>query len=98
MNKQNVVELKNGSKEAESLVQATIFTLKSLKERNPIALYELVQIARNKDHIVFGNLDEELKRLNLIDHNGTMHSSIRNIILSAFKGDDFEMVFVSPIA
>jgi len=92
------VELKNGAEEAEALVTVTIGSLHHLIETNPIAFYELVQKARDKDHkIIWGNVSSVLKSLALLSENGAMHDSIRNIVLSAAEGDGLDMALVSPI-
>jgi hypothetical protein len=41
-------------------------SLRSLAEKNPIALYELVEKARNPKHQFFGNTEEVLKQYALV--------------------------------
>lgn len=91
------VKLKNGSEEAKSLVNVTMLSLQSLIKDQPIAFYELVEKARNKDHRLFGKTGEVLEDLSLIQSNHALHGSIKNIVLSAAKGEGLELSLQSPI-
>ncbi len=89
--------LKNGSEEFKPLVQVTMASLSKLAETNPIAFYELVMKCRDQGHELFGNAGEVLKSLALIeDARGSVHDSIRNVVLSAVEGDGFDMTLGSP--
>jgi hypothetical protein len=105
------VRLKNGSEEHAGLVRMTMVSLASLMEREPIAFYELVELARNPAHALFGNTGEKLADLALLSlpdrNNGrpgallappSMHSSIRAVILSAVEGEGLDMVLGNPEA
>ena len=81
-----MIKLRNGTEEVKSLVWVVYHTLESLFFDDPMAFYELVQLARNPQHKLWGNTAELLKNLNFIKEDGTMHDSIRNIILSASEG------------
>ncbi|MBD3330043.1 hypothetical protein GF354_00765 [Candidatus Peregrinibacteria bacterium] len=91
--------LKNGSEEFKPLVQMTMASLSKLAETNPIAFYELVMKCREQGHELFGNTGEVLQSLALIqDERGTVHDSIRNVVLSAVEGDGLDMTLRSPFA
>lgn len=60
--------------------------------------YELVMKCRDKNHQLFGNTGERLKKLRLIEEDGSIHGSIRNIVLSSAEGEGLEMTFKSPVA
>ena len=92
-----LIKLKNGMQEAKPLVAIIGLHVKRLIEKNPIALYELVMKCRNRDHQFFGNAPDILKDLNLLESDNSVHSSIRNIILSLATGDGLDMKFVNPV-
>ncbi len=93
------VLLKNGAREPKHLVAATRLMLGNLLRKYPVALYELVQVARNPEHEPFGSMGNTLKDEGALEPAGTMHGSIRNIVLSAIEGEEFEeMKLESPLA
>ena len=92
-----IVTLKNGAEEPKPLVLATMVSLENLVQTNPIVAYELVEVCKNPDHELFGNAGEILTKLALIE-NGYVHDSIRNIVLSAFEGEGFEMRLTFPVS
>jgi hypothetical protein len=96
MSEMKTVILKNGAEEAEPLVNVTMMSLRKLMEEQPIAFYEFVELCKDSKHQLFGNASEVLNRLGLI-HGGAVHDSIRNIVLSATKGDGFEMELINPV-
>lgn len=89
------VKLRNGAEEVKPAVQAVMMSLRSL---DPIAQYELVMKARDRDHELFGHSGEKLKALKLIEPNGRMHDTVRNVVLSAAEGDGLNMTIGSPVA
>lgn len=91
------VILKNGTEEVATLVALTTSILLSLLEERPLILYDLVMKCRDRDYQFFGNNEEHLKSLKLIDRDGSIHGSIRNIVLSAAKGDGLDLIIKSPI-
>jgi hypothetical protein len=52
---------------------------------------------RDQKHQFFGKSGEDLKALSLVQNDGSIHESVRNIVLSAAKGDGLAMKFQSPI-
>jgi hypothetical protein len=93
------VTLKNGSTEALPLVQTAIMSITSLWDSDPIAAFELVEVARNPEHRPFGITGKKLKNLGLLEsENGGMHQSLRNIILSAAQGEGLKLWLVDPRA
>lgn len=89
------VTLKNGATEFKPLVAATMLSLGKLLQDNPIAFYELTMKARDSKHEFFGNVGSELKLLALIQENGNLHDSIRNIVLSVVEGEGAMMRLTS---
>jgi hypothetical protein len=100
-------ELRNGSSELETFVRMTIISLRSLLEdKNPetaagsaIAFYELVQKCEDPSHEIFADVTKDLlKRSALLDDAGNVHGSVRNIVLSAKRGEGLEIYLGSPYA
>ena len=92
-----IVKLKNGSEAPDFVVTAHMASLRSLFDIQPIAFYELVMVARDPAHQPCGNSGQILRSLHLIDPNGGMHDTTKDIILSAVDGDEVEMRLVSPV-
>jgi len=91
------LRLKNGAEEAEQLVVVTMMSLRHLMEERPLALYDLVMKCRDRSYQFFGDNENILLNLGLVEANGDIHGSIKNIILSAVRGDGLDMVLGSPI-
>ncbi len=90
------VVLKNKTTEAKPLVLITMHILNELvKEGKGIVVYELTELAKDRDHKMWGNTSESAKPL--LDPTGQMHDSIRNIILNAIEGEELNLKIVSPI-
>ena len=88
------VRLKNGSEELKVLVNLTMFSLRSLLQNNPTDFYDLVMVCRNKNYGVTNQA--LLNRLGLMQGN-LVHTSIKNVVLSAVIGDGLNMTLTSPI-
>ena len=92
------VTLKNGTEEVTVLVALTMKRLKELFSEYPAAFYELTMKCRDNQHTLWGNAAEILKDYQLIEPNGSIHGSTRNIVLSAVEGDKMqEMYLRSPL-
>ena len=91
-----VLVLKNGAEEPEELVIATWESLANLHESDPTAFYELVMKCRDENHRFCGNAAQPLRELRLLQEDGAIHDSIRNIVLSATEGNGLGMKLVSP--
>ena len=92
------IRLKNGSEEAKVLVTVTSINVNNLLKTNPIAFFELVSLCRDPQHKPFGNTSQILADLSLMEPGGTVHQSIRNIVLSGSQGEGLDMVWTSPVA
>lgn len=97
-----MIKLKNGTEEAAPLVMVTNALLKNLWNSGIGGLTtvsDLVQICRrDPKYSKFGENEEVLKQLKLLQPDGQPHNSIRNIVLSSFTGEGLNLEFVSPIA
>ena len=90
------VVLKNNQTELKVIVKTTMITLDRLINENPIAAYELVQMCKERDHKPFGNTGSILEGYGLLT-SGEIHNTIRNIVLSAFDGEGFDMYLTNPV-
>src|SRR3990167_5007413 len=86
-NQIKMVKLKNGSEVAQSIVVATMMSLEALINSNRIAFYELVEKCRDSKHEMFGNTKEVVAKWALICSDGSVHSCIKDVVLSAVEGD-----------
>lgn len=91
------VLLQNGNTEAKGLVAIVMLTLRKMMQEKPIVLYELVMLCRDRDHTLWGQTGTELMDYDLVQRDGTVHSSIRNIVLSGTEGDGLELSIKNPI-
>lgn len=91
------IELKNGTTEAEGLVSVTMMSLSHLIQENAMGFYELVMKCRDRDHQFWGDIAKDLKNLGLVESDGRVHGSIRNIVLSAVIGEGMGMTLGSPL-
>lgn len=91
------VTLRNGSEEFAPLIQGLSMAVAGLTEREPLAFYEAVMVARNPKHEPFGGLGKVLRDMAWISQDGTMRDSIRNYLLSSAEGEGLEMVQVNPV-
>jgi hypothetical protein len=99
------IKLKNGSFEPMPLVVATMVSLDNLLKNHVTAFYDLVMICRSADrphplnrYKPFGNNGKVLRDLALLHEDGSVQTSIRNIVLSAVTGDGLDMVLGTPKA
>ncbi|MFM9889074.1 MAG: hypothetical protein ACKVOE_00300 [Rickettsiales bacterium] len=94
-----VAKLKNGSEEAQSLVQVVMMSLATLWDQGlpgVLAVYDLRAIINDRSYK--SHYLEKLQSLALVGPDGSVHESIRNIVLSAVEGDGLEMKLGSPLA
>ncbi len=89
--------LRCGATEATALVSTTMMSLKLLLETEPIAFFELVEIAKDRTHQPFGNTGRVLRDVMLLDARNGMHSSIRHVVLSAVHGEGFNLTLGNPV-
>jgi len=93
------VKLLNGSEEADVLVTVVMMSLKSLWNEGlagVLAVYDLHQLCQNPNYSAM--YIKHLNSLNLVSDDGSVHDSIRNVVMSAVQGEGLEMTLRSPIA
>ncbi len=91
------VTLRTGVESHGGLVTVTMLALKALMEANPIALYEFVELCRDRNHRLFGNTADILSGRNLIEGDGQPHDATREIVLAAAEGDGMDLTLQSPL-
>ena len=89
------IRLRNGNDEAAPLVAATMMTLRHLIDADVIAFYELTMLCRDPKHAVFGNVGAKLIAAGLLDERGVPHQSVRNVVLSAVKGEGLGLTLMA---
>ena len=90
--------LRTGAEVPDSLTPVVMLSLKKLAADDPIALFELVELARDPSHKLFGNTGSTLKELALVDGRGKLHGLTRDVILAAAAGGMFVLHLRSPYA
>jgi hypothetical protein len=90
-----LTKLKNGSQELDTMVIVTMRSLQHLAKNDPITLYELVEKCKDKDHVIWGDCESNIKALGLMTRVG-VHESIKNITLSAVIGTGLDITLCSP--
>lgn len=101
MSELEVLKLKNGTEEVKPLVALVYHRLTQLiddPKGGAIVWYELVMKCRDKNHEFFGNTGDKLKDFQLVEPDGSVNGSIRNVVLSSAEGDGLDMSLVNPIA
>ena len=91
------VKLKNGAIEAKGLVNVMMVALRNLLQEDPVTFYELVMKCRDRNHQFWSDCGDKLQDLHLVEQDGRVHRSIRNIVLSAVEGEMLEMTLGSPL-
>lgn len=92
-----MLKLKNGAEEAEPLVLTTMMILRKLLADKPMVFFDLVLKCRNSSYTMGGSAAAQLQEAALIDHDESIHSSIKNIVLSAAVGSGLAMTIENPV-
>lgn len=92
----NTVTLKNGAQEIEATVNVVMLNLRALFETETFAFCDLVEKVRDSSFTIPDASAKTLSDYSIVQ-DGLMHSSVRNIVLSAVEGEGIEMRLVSPI-
>lgn len=92
-----VVKLRNGSEEFGPAVYTTVLVLKKLSQNAPAYLFELVCKCRDQDYQFSGDAETRLKALAIVESDGSITNTVKNVVLSAVEGDGFKMKFVNPV-
>ncbi len=93
--------LRNGSEELKPAVQAIMMTLNNLWESGlpgMLAVCDLREIALGKSIPVSADTIQRLQDSKLLEPNGQIHQTVRNIVVSACEGEGGHMTLSSPLA
>jgi hypothetical protein len=82
MSEIETVRLKNGAEEAKALVVTIQMAIQGLLRKQPIAFYDMVLLCRDETYKPFGINGQVLADAGLLQQDGSVHGSIKNIILS----------------
>lgn len=97
----NIIKLRNGTEEAEPLVKSVMMHLTSLWDSGlpgVLMLYDLREICEGRGNNVAKDTIRSLKERKLVEDDGRVHASIRNVVLSALEGQGLDTTLVSPLA
>ena len=90
------VTLSNGAIENLGVVRATLLSLRMM-QKDPMTFYDAVTLARDPSYKIFQKPKQTMEEYGFINTMGTMHDSIRNIIICAVKGDDIFDMEILPM-
>ncbi len=96
-----MVRLNNGTQMAKPLVMSVMMSINGLEQQGlsgMLAVYELVEVCKDKDYKPSPDNMKKLQDLRLLEKSGKPHDSIRNVVLSAVQGEGIDMTIGSPVA
>ncbi len=96
-----MIKLKNGTKEPNSVVIATLEKLASIvgaKRACPWAVFDLLSVCRDKGYKPRAVCIDFLNQAGLMDTDGNVSESMRNVILSSFEVAGQNIKAVYPMA
>ena len=97
----SLVKLKNGSSEPGASVGTSMLTLKDLWGSGIdgiCAVSDLYERCRNPSHSIAAGELKTLKTVGLVKEDGSVHATIRNVVLSAISGDGADLELGEPAA
>ena len=97
----SIVTLRNGAQESDATVSGVCLLLNALIEREPdghTVIFDLREACENRGDFVDERSRAILKKLHLVDADGRVPRSIKNIVLSSVDGDRLDIHLVSPVA
>jgi hypothetical protein len=94
------VTLRNGSQEADVLVNVTMVSLRGMMKdiQGITALYDLHQICLGTNYQASEQNLQYLVDRSLLQADKRPHQSVKNIVLSAIEGKGLGIHLVSPLA
>lgn len=92
------ITLKNGAEEVKPFVAVTIMALNRLFDEQPLALYDLLELAKDPGYPVFEASRKRLREDMLLSGDGKLDDSTRNVVLSAVSFDSDKIKISSPAA
>lgn len=92
----DTVTLRTGVETPKPLVATMHMVCSNMMDKNPIAMFEAVSLARDSSHRLFGNSGEVLRDAAILDCSGGMCTSVREILCAIFEGEMLEMRLLGP--
>lgn len=92
-----MITLRTGKREAFSLVAATVSSLEYLFNNDLTVAHELVWLACDPGYKLSAQAEGMLRAFYLLQEDGTLHSSIRNIVLAATEGKGLSITLRKPV-
>lgn len=83
--------LRTGIEHHKGLVVTMHMTCTDMLDRQPLAMFDAVSIARDPNYKPFGNNGQVLRDAALLEDSGTMSRTVREILCAFFEGDLLEM-------
>jgi hypothetical protein len=93
------VELKNGSTENLVVVLGIMLTLKGVKSKGiegVLILYDLYEICKNPSYQPEIESLQSLQNLKLLREDGELHTTVKNVVLSAIQVQEGDLLMGSP--
>lgn len=92
------LELKNGSKVLEPIVQTTMLSITELFKQAPfpMAVYDLVQKCEGNKYELWPEIEADLKAFGLLDSAGNTRDDICNVVKSSVTGEGLNMSWGDP--
>lgn len=99
MNPPEIVTLHTGVEVHQSVLRTTTLAVNTLAEKpeNFIPLYELIQLASNPAHTLFGQTRNVLKNIGLLDADGRLHGDTAEVIRAGYVVEGFSVHAVNPL-
>lgn len=95
-----MVALRNGTEESKALTAGIILASRALLSeecKTPMAFWDLVRMAQDKDYRPMKVNAAALRERNLLESDNSLHGSIKNIVLSSVEGEGLAMIYVNPV-
>ncbi|MER6605893.1 hypothetical protein ABT282_08255 [Streptomyces sp. NPDC000927] len=94
--------LRTGAEVPEMTIRPIYMAMASLFGNDVSAVHviaglELVALARDPGHELFGVAGEVLESMGLVDESHQMHESIRCVVLASIEGEGSDVHVVSPV-
>lgn len=87
-----MVTLRTGAEVPVPALSITRISLDELMEQDPVALVELVELARNPGYTVFSdNVTKALSDAGLLNSAGRLDNVTRDIVLASVEGDGLDI-------
>jgi hypothetical protein len=98
------IKLKNGGMVPEPLVQVLTVTLSRMLAgqvdglQGMLSAYDLRELCRNPEYLIGDVSLALLKRLALVEPDGSIHECVRDVALSGIVGESLDIHWEDPVA